>query len=170
MKQTFLAASGIPGEDDFIAVAFVLESANAANAEELSELARKAVRLYAVTDDGMIDFENSSYDFNWGDLMGCANGEKFRSVCDKLGLKCTCLDSFIPETVVDHDEPLMRDIPVRVEDIQWDTDGESVDDLPSATTVLLPNPSKDIADALSDEYGYCVLSYTVADCKSEFED
>lgn len=169
MRTVFLATSETY-EDDFIAVAFALESADVTTRGELLDLARKAVRLYALTDDGMIDFENSSYGFDWGDLMDHAEEKTFRDICDKLGLRCTCLGRFGPETRIEYDEFLMSDIPVGVENIQWDTDGESVDDLPSATTVLLPDPSKDIADALSDEYGYCVLSYTVADCKSEFED
>ena len=77
MRTVFLATSETY-EDDFIAVAFALESADVTTRGELLDLARKAVRLYALTDDGMIDFENSSYGFDWGDLMDCAEEKTFR--------------------------------------------------------------------------------------------
>lgn len=46
---------------------------------------------------------------------------------------------------------------VRVYDIEWDTDGEEVD-LPSIANVTVKNEDE-IADKLSDEYGWCVFSF-----------
>ena len=44
--------------------------------------------------------------------------------------------------------------------VNWDTDGEKVG-LPEV--VVIPKDTKDIADYLSDEYGWCVNSYFIED-------
>lgn len=44
--------------------------------------------------------------------------------------------------------------------IEWDTDGEQVD-LPTSTTIEAEN-EEDIADALSDKFGWCVKYLTIA--------
>lgn len=45
--------------------------------------------------------------------------------------------------------------------VEWDTDGEDVKDLP--TTIAVPNEIEDydVADWLSDNYGWCVYSWRV---------
>ena len=43
----------------------------------------------------------------------------------------------------------------RAYEIFWDTDGESVPQLPSESVVDADSPD-DIADALSDRFGFCV--------------
>ena len=48
---------------------------------------------------------------------------------------------------------------VLVTDIQWDTDGEDVD-LPKEVTVAC-HSGDEIADILSDQYGYCVHGFAV---------
>lgn len=43
--------------------------------------------------------------------------------------------------------------------IQWDTDGETIDSLPQyVTTHITPDAEEDLADQLSDEYGWCIFS------------
>jgi len=56
---------------------------------------------------------------------------------------------------------LIKVMKVKVFDIQWDTDGEEVDNLPSSVIYENCNTDDDFADMLSDEYGWCVLSYKV---------
>lgn len=57
---------------------------------------------------------------------------------------------------------------IGVWNIEWDTDGEVVDDLP--TEVIIDNPTEEmceavggfddvLADYLSDEYGFCVFGF-----------
>lgn len=49
-----------------------------------------------------------------------------------------------------------------VKNINWDTDGEDIDDLPVEAEVFTCNNDVDeIADALSDEYGFCVNSFEI---------
>jgi hypothetical protein len=51
---------------------------------------------------------------------------------------------------------------VRFYDIQWDTDGETVEDLPTEVTLEVPG-TLDIemegADLLSDKYGWCIHGF-----------
>lgn len=46
----------------------------------------------------------------------------------------------------------------KVTDIDWDTDGEKID-LPSEVEIKEYVPEEDIADALSDMYGFCVNNF-----------
>ena len=50
---------------------------------------------------------------------------------------------------------------IKIYDIDWDTDGEVVDDLPTEIIVEASAVGSldDIADYLSDEYGFCVFSF-----------
>ena len=45
--------------------------------------------------------------------------------------------------------------------VEWDTDNEAADDLPSEVEVPYNTDEDSIADYLSDEYGYCVKSFVV---------
>ena len=49
----------------------------------------------------------------------------------------------------------------RTVSVEWDTDGKDVDDLPEEVEVPSDIDEEDIADWLSDEYGYCVESFYV---------
>lgn len=49
----------------------------------------------------------------------------------------------------------------RIVSVEWDTDGEDVEDLPEEVEVPSEIEEEDIADWLSDEYGYCVESFSV---------
>lgn len=62
-------------------------------------------------------------------------------------------------------------IPVKVYDIEWDTDGEDVD-LPTNVEIDVPTPifndgkeevEEFISDALTDEYGFCHMGFTLDD-------
>lgn len=49
---------------------------------------------------------------------------------------------------------------IKVYNIEWDTDGEVNADLPKE--VIIDNPADeidDIADYLSDEYGFCIFGF-----------
>ena len=51
--------------------------------------------------------------------------------------------------------------------VDWDTDGYSVEELGLSTIVDIPTLNEDdIADYLSDEYGYCVNSFNIIDLDS----
>lgn len=56
----------------------------------------------------------------------------------------------------------MKSIKVKVWDIDWDTDVENVPELPSETMLELEDidglgvDDQDVADELSDRYGFCV--------------
>ena len=51
--------------------------------------------------------------------------------------------------------------------VEWDTDGYSVEELGLSTIVDMPTMNEeDIADYLSDEYGYCVNSFKIIDLDS----
>ena len=53
--------------------------------------------------------------------------------------------------------------------VKWDTDGYSVEELGLPTIVNMPTLNEeDIADYLSDEYGYCVESFTITDLDSGY--
>ena len=59
----------------------------------------------------------------------------------------------------------MKSVKVKVWDIDWDTDGENVPELPSETMLELEDidglgvDDQDVADELSDRYGFCVNSF-----------
>ena len=59
----------------------------------------------------------------------------------------------------------MKSIKVKVWDIDWDTDGENVPELPSETMLELEDidglgvDDQDVSDELSDRYGFCVNSF-----------
>ena len=46
-------------------------------------------------------------------------------------------------------------------DIKWDTDGEDIKDLPERVEIPFFVDDEEIADFLSDEYGYCVFGFNI---------
>jgi hypothetical protein len=53
--------------------------------------------------------------------------------------------------------------------VNWDTDGYSLEELGLQEVVDIPTVSIDnVADYLSDEYGYCVESFTIVDLDSGY--
>lgn len=53
--------------------------------------------------------------------------------------------------------------------VNWDTDGNSLEDLGLQEVVTIPTINIDeVADYLSDEYGYCVESFTIVDLDSGY--
>ena len=61
------------------------------------------------------------------------------------------------------DNNVHTDKTIRVTDIEWDTDGENPEDLdlPSEVAINDDIDEDEIADWLSDNYGWCVLSFNV---------
>lgn len=49
---------------------------------------------------------------------------------------------------------------IKITDIQWDTDGEDID-LPKNIVIEKEPENEDIADYLSDTYGFCVFGFKV---------
>jgi hypothetical protein len=45
--------------------------------------------------------------------------------------------------------------------IKWDTDGEQIDDLPTRVEIPFGVDDDEIADLLSDEYGFCVCRFDI---------
>jgi hypothetical protein len=43
--------------------------------------------------------------------------------------------------------------------VNWDTDGEKIENLPDTVQVPIGIDTEDVADWLSDKYGWCVLSW-----------
>ena len=53
--------------------------------------------------------------------------------------------------------------------VEWDTDGYSVEELGLTSVVDMPTLNiDDIADYLSNKYGYCVLSFKIIDLDSGY--
>lgn len=74
------------------------------------------------------------------------------------------IDKIIDEvSVEDLIEGGWIDRPPRMVYVEWDTDGEDVDDLPSEVEIPYDVEEDGIADLLSDEFGYCVESFSVND-------
>ena len=45
--------------------------------------------------------------------------------------------------------------------IKWDTDGEDIEYLPERVSIPFFMDDDEIADYLSDEYGYCVFGFDI---------
>ena len=160
MKEKFIATELLPGDTFWTALIFSLESDTAKSKGELIELARKAARKYSLTDAGAAAYTENSENFNWGDLMDEMTKPEFLGICEELGIKIEFIDSLTEESRVDMDEPLMSDIPI-IADVEWDTDEEDAADLPGRVSIELESPLTDVADALSDRYGFCVKNLRI---------
>ena len=163
MRETFAIISNVLADGDHSLITFKLESEQAKTIAELKELARKAAKKYAMTDEGQEAYATNCDNFTWTDFIKNSNNKEFFRTCRDLGLKVTSINviPLVREQCLDENEQLMEDLHVDISNIDWDTDEEEVDDLPSELTLDLRDPSVDIADALSDEYGFCVKSYFV---------
>lgn len=51
-----------------------------------------------------------------------------------------------------------------ISDIEWDTDGEKIETLPTETIIEAENEDE-IADKLSDKYGFCIFNLTIKERK-----
>ena len=58
---------------------------------------------------------------------------------------------------------------MKITNIDWDTDDEPIEDLPTEVTINEEIEPDAIADYLSDQYGFCVKGFCVevwgGDCK-----
>lgn len=50
---------------------------------------------------------------------------------------------------------------VKASDIEWDTDNEVIDNLPDSVIIPSHIEKDDIADYLSDKYGFCVIGFNI---------
>jgi hypothetical protein len=57
----------------------------------------------------------------------------------------------------------MNEVKIYITDIDWDTDGESKEELglPDVVVVTDDMDEDEIADMLSDDYGFCVNSFSI---------
>jgi hypothetical protein len=57
----------------------------------------------------------------------------------------------------------MNEVKIYITDIDWDTDGESKEELglPDVVVVTDDIDEDEIADMLSDDYGFCVNSFSI---------
>ena len=57
----------------------------------------------------------------------------------------------------------MNEVKMHITDIDWDTDGENKDELglPDVVVVTDDIDEDEIADMLSDDYGFCVNSFSI---------
>ena len=57
----------------------------------------------------------------------------------------------------------MNEVKMYITDIDWDTDGESKEELglPDVVVVTDDIDEDEIADMLSDDYGFCVNSFSI---------
>ena len=57
----------------------------------------------------------------------------------------------------------MNEVKMYITDIDWDTDGENKDELglPDVVVVTDDIDEDEIADMLSDDYGFCVNSFSI---------
>ena len=46
-------------------------------------------------------------------------------------------------------------------DINWDTDGEKIDNLPNSIIIPHAVDDDDIADYLSDRFGFCIFDFKI---------
>lgn len=63
--------------------------------------------------------------------------------------------------IIDEPEEGQAEMSTFTVSVEWDTDGEDVEDLP--TIIAVPNEieNDDVADWLSDHYGWCVYGWRV---------
>ena len=156
MKQRFVAASGIPGYQDFYCVVLELASEDAKDVSDLLARARKAIHEFALTDEGAGVWANTHGTFDWADVANVAGSDAFKAACRYVGVSVEAMDAFGPKDCLEMGESLMEDISVRVSGIDWDADNDTR--LPSETVISIA-PDEDIADRLSDAYGFCIKSY-----------
>ena len=122
---------------------------------------REAVRRYALTLDGEAAYADANDHFNWGDFVNELGNPALKEIFKELGIRVEYLGSTDGYMAVDFHEPLMDDLTVTVKDIKWETDDLTLQEAGLPETVVLDDyaPNQEIADRLSDEYGFLVRSY-----------
>ena len=65
------------------------------------------------------------------------------------------------EYILEDEEPLPEDVEERLVKVDWDTDGEDIEEcgLPEEVSVPWYVTDEEVADYCSDIYGYCVNSW-----------
>lgn len=77
-------------------------------------------------------------------------------ICPVTGSRVLYLDCLDCDEECKKEETKMK----KITNIKWDTDGETVD-LPAETDIPADTDDEDIADYLSDRYGWCVKSFVI---------
>ena len=63
--------------------------------------------------------------------------------------------------VEEHELPATTTLKAYATNIKWDTDGEDVETLPTRVEIPFNTSEDEIADLLSDEYGFCVAGFDI---------
>ena len=126
---------------------------------------KEACREYTTTENGLKTYIGNCDCFNWADFDMYVPNE----ICEKYGFRK--IKSDVSNIDVNWDEQLVDDPAFLVTNIDWDTDGKEVEDLPEDYYVLLSEllyndeelgdvnveELKDrVADYLSDKFGWCI--------------
>ena len=73
MRETFAIISNVLADGDHSLITFKLESEQAKTIAELKELARKAAKKYAMTDEGQEAYATNCDNFTWTDFIKNSN-------------------------------------------------------------------------------------------------
>ena len=69
--------------------------------------------------------------------------------------------------VEEHELPETTTLKSYAINIEWDTDGEEIETLPTRVEIPFNISDDDIADLLSDEYGFCVFGFDIEQVEEE---
>ena len=137
---------------------------------DVIEACKEAAREYVTTEEGLKTYIGNCDCFNWADFEMYVPNE----ICERHGFRKLHTETSNAE--VNWDEQLTDEPTFLIKDIQWDTDGEDIDDLPDAYYIPFSelmdedealgdidvNDLKDrIADYLSDKFGWCIFGFVV---------
>ena len=89
MKETFAVIGNIQADEDRFLITFELESEQARTITDLKELAKKAAKKYAMTDEGQGAYAVNGDSFTWANFIENANDDEFLRTCRDLGLTVT---------------------------------------------------------------------------------
>ena len=132
---------------------------------DVVEACKEATREFVATTDGLKTYIGNCDCFNWADFEAYVPND----ICEKYGFRK--IDSDVANIDVNWDEQLIDEPTFLVTDIQWDTDGEEIDDLPTEYYIPFSDLMYEdedlgdvdideledrVADYLSDQFGWCI--------------
>lgn len=139
------------------------------------EACMNAAREYTVTENGYKDYIRNNRHFDWGDFVDCVPNE----ICEKHGIRV--VRTTHADVNVDNLDQLVDEPAFHVEDIQWDTDGDTelAADLKLPKDIDVPVSSllydkedmkridieevkERVVDWLSDQFGFCIYGCSIS--------
>ena len=137
---------------------------------DVIEACKEAAREFVATEEGLKTYLSNCECFNWADFELYVPNE----ICERHGFRK--IDTETSNAQVNWDEQLTDEPTFLITNIQWDTDGEEVEDLPESYylpfTDLLDDDEglgdvsveelKDrVAHYLSDQFGFCIIGLVI---------